>query len=112
MFLSELTDNTRLVKIIAASDQLKDALEQGDITSNWDLDTLLSYFRKFDLILSPDDLYSMIQTKPLKNVISNIEGSEVIFKGLPQQEKTTPAAAPEKSQDTVSKMAKQAMKKK
>jgi hypothetical protein len=107
--LFEFSDNPRLVKTIAAADQLKSALESGEITNNWDLDTLLQYFRKFDLVLSPDDLYSMIQTKPLKSVIRNIEGSEVVFRGLPQEKKEPESPPPEQSKEIVNKMAQKAM---
>jgi hypothetical protein len=107
--LIEFSDNPRLVKTVAAADQLKSALESGEITNNWDVDTLLQYFRKFDLVLSPDDLYAMIQTKPLKNIIRNIEGSEVVFKGLPQDKKQPESPPPEQSKEVVSKMAQKAM---
>jgi hypothetical protein len=110
MYLRELNDNPKLVKLIAAIDQLRDGLEQGQITSNWSLDALLTYFRKFDIILSPDDLYSMIQTKPLNTVVDNIQGPEVIFKGLEQNKKPTEVPPSEKNSEIVDKMAKKAMK--
>jgi hypothetical protein len=53
----------------------------------------------------------MIQTKPLKNVVSNIEGDTVVFKGLPQQPQQTEAPPPEQSQEVVAQMAKSAMNK-
>jgi hypothetical protein len=110
MYLFEFDDSEKINKIIAASDQLKIALDQGQIVSNWDMDTLLKYFREFDIILSPNDLYNMIQKKPLQNIISNIEGDEVVFKGLeqPTQVETPP---PEQSKEIVAKMAKGAMNK-
>jgi hypothetical protein len=111
MYLFELTDQERLVKIITITDQLRSALESGKITSNWDVDTLLKYFREYDVVLSPNDLYNMIQQKPLKNVISNIKGKEVIFKGLPQQQEPVEAPPPEQSKDVVAKMAKHAQSK-
>lgn len=109
MYLYELSD-PKLVKVISAVDQLKAALESGEINSNWDVNTLLSYFRKFDLILSTQDLYNMMQTKPLKNVVSNIEGDEVVFKGIDQPAKQPEAPPPEQSKEVVAKMAKKAMK--
>ena len=112
MYLLEITENPKLSKAIVAIDKLRDALDSKEITANWTLDTLLKYFEKFDLILSPEDLYDMIKTKPLKDVISNIQGDEVIFKGLPQKEKHKDAPPPEETKKTIKKMAKHAMKKK
>jgi len=110
MYLHEISDNPKLVKLIAAIDQLRDGLDTGQITSNWSLDALLTYFRKFDIILSPDDLYSMIENKPLNTVIDNIQGPEVIFKGLPQNKKPMDLPKSEKNADVVAKMAKKALK--
>jgi hypothetical protein len=111
MHLYELVNDPKLVKLIAAVDQFNTALDSKRITDNWTIDKLLTYFRKFDLTLSRDDLYSMIQTKPLKNVVSNIEGDTVVFKGLPQQPQQTEAPPPEQSQEVVAQMAKSAMNK-
>jgi len=109
MYLYELVNDPKLVKLIAAVDQLNTALDNKKIVDNWTVDKLLTYFRKFDLTLSKEDLYSMIQTKPLKNIINNIEGDTVIFKGLEQQPQQTEAPPPEQSQEVVAKMAKSAM---
>lgn len=110
MYLHELVNDPKLVKLITAVDQLNTALENQKITEPWTVDKLLTYFRRFDLTLSKDDLYSMIQTKPLKKVISNIEGDNVIFKGLPQQPQQPEAPPPEQSKEVVAQMAKSAMK--
>lgn len=111
MYLFELTDNSKLTHIIAVIDQLKSALDNGQITTNWDVDTLLKYFRKFNIVLSKDDLFSMIKTKPLKHVIQNIEGDIVEFKGIPSEKTEVPDQPPEQSKDIVKKMAKKARKK-
>ncbi len=94
--------------MIAAVDQLSYGLKTGQIKTNWTLDLLSQYFRKFGLVLSPQDFYDMVQSKPLSNVISNIEGNDVIFKGLPQDKEPIESPPPEKSKEIVSKMAKHA----
>jgi hypothetical protein len=71
-------------------------------------DQLLDYFQDYDIILDVTDLYNMIQVPPLKQVIANIKGDEVIFKGQPDgsdnpEQKT-------EQEKTVAKMAKKAMK--
>jgi hypothetical protein len=110
MYLYELVNDPKVIKLIAATDQLKTGLDNKEITENWPIEALLTYFRKFDLVLSKDDLYSMMQSKPLKNVVQNIEGDQVIFKGLqaPAQPESPP---PEQGKEVVKKMAKSAMKK-
>lgn len=106
MRLFEFDNSGELVtKIAALTDQLKSDIDKGKISSNFTVDMLLNYFRQFDVVLDKQDLFNMILTFPLKNVISNIEGEQVIFKGLPQQPKSTEAPNSEKSQDIVSKMA-------
>lgn len=110
MRLFELANDPKLTKLIAATDQLRTYLETGKITQNWTLDQLLSYFRKFDLVLSPNDIYGMLQQKPLKNVVSNVQGDQVIFKGLEQPEPAAEAPPPEQSKEVVAKMAQKAMK--
>lgn len=111
MYLFEFNNNPDLVKLVAAADQLKTAIATGEVTSNWDIDTLLSYFRKFNIILSNEDLYNMIKVPPLKHIISNIQGPEVIFKGVEQLKKQPESPPPEQSQEIVNKMANKALKK-
>lgn len=111
MYLYEFVNDPKLVKLIAATDQLRTALENQQITKNWTVDKLLTYFRKFDITLSQNDLYSMMQSKPLKNVVSNIEGDMVIFKGLEPATPSTETPPPEQSKEVVAKMAKSAMTK-
>ena len=53
----------------------------------------------------------MMQSKPLKNVVSNIEGDMVIFKGLEPATPSTETPPPEQSKEVVAKMAKSAMTK-
>ena len=110
MYLHELVNDPKLVKLIAATDQLRDGLDSNQIKENWPIEALMAYFRKFDLVLSKNDLYSMMQNKPLKNVVQNIEGDTVIFKGL-QEPKQPESPPPEQGKEVVKKMAKSAMNK-
>lgn len=112
MYLFEFTDQELLVNIVSATDQLKQAIKRGDVNSNWTLDQLLDYFNSFDVVLSNKDIYNMIQVDPLKSVISDVKGKEVVFKGLPQQPKAPEMQSPEQSKEVVAKMAKKALGKK
>jgi len=113
MRLFELVTDPQLIRLIAATDQLKTALDKKEITQNITVQQLKDYFKKVSggqLTLSNDDLYAMIQKKPLNSVISNIQGDEVVFKGLTPTQKTEPPPPPEQSKDVVDKMAQNAMK--
>jgi hypothetical protein len=106
MRLYELENSKELVtKITVLSDQLKSDIQKGLISPNFTVDMLLDYFRKYNIVLDKTDLYNMILTYPLKNIISNIQGDQVVFKGMPQQPAAPEAPPPEKSQEIVSKMA-------
>lgn len=90
------------IKIIAIIDQLRNDLSKGKV-SDWTVDQLLQYFQKYDVILDPTDLYSMIKKQPLKNVITDIQGDKVVFKGT-----EAPDAPADEQQKIVAGMAKKA----
>lgn len=113
MRLFELATDPQLIRLIAAADQLKTALNTGQIKQNITVNQLKDFFKEVtdgQLILSNDDLYAMIQKKPLNSIISNIQGDEVVFKGLTPTQKTEPPPPPEQSKEVVDKMAQNAMK--
>lgn len=113
MRLFELATDPQLIRLIAAADQLKSALDRKEITQNITVQQLKDFFRKVSggqLVLSNDDLYSMIQKRPLNSIISNIQGDEVVFKGMTPTQKTEPPPPPEQSKEVVDKMAQNAMK--
>lgn len=98
----------QLNKLVVVTSQLEKDLEDG-IVYDWDVDTLLKYFRKYGLQIDKDQLYGMIQGDPLRKVVKNIQGDKVIFKG--QSETNIADAPPSRDKDTVKQMAKKAMKK-
>jgi hypothetical protein len=113
MRLFEFVTDPQLIRLIAATDQLKMALDKGEITQNISVGDLQDFFKQVtdgQLILSREDLYGMIQKKPLKSIISNIQGDEVVFKGIAPATQTPPAPPPEQSKEVVDKMAQNAMK--
>ena len=66
----------------------------------------LQYLKKFDIIIDKTDLYDMIKQLPLKNLISNIQGDKIVFKGF-----GTPEAPPaDDSKKIVAGMAQNAAK--
>ena len=110
MLLCEFDQGSALVsKIVALTNQIKQDRDDGKIGDDYTVDQLLQYFQKYDVILDKRDLYNMIKVPPLKNVIKNIQGDDVIFVG---QEEKAAAEKPQgtDSEEVVKKMAKRAMK--
>lgn len=104
-------DDPLVPKIVAVTDQLKSDLEKENVNFDWDVDTLLKYFQKYDVILDRTDLYKMLEKPPLNSVISNIEGDKVVFKGQETAKLPQSNSSPEDSKKTVAAMAKKALKK-
>jgi len=110
MRLFELAGPDPLVtRLIAVSDQLKTGLENQEIDPNISTDELLQYLANNDIVVDVKDLYNMIKKPPLNNVIDNIQGDTVVFKG--QEANTGEPDDESESQKVVSQMADQARNK-
>lgn len=108
MRLFELDQPNPLVtKLVAVSDQLKTDIENGDVSPVMTVDQLLNYFRDYDITLDVTDLYDMIKKEPLKKLIANIKGDDVVFRGISEPQL---GAQPEQNEKIVQQMAKSAMK--
>lgn len=106
MKLFEFDASDLQVKLAASTNQLKSNIDAGQDKPDWTVPELLQYYRDNDIIIDKSDLYKIIQTYPLKNYISNIQGDKVIFKG--QQAEVEPQS--DDSDKIVKQMAKDAMK--
>jgi len=96
-----------VTKLVAVTSQLKTDLEKGRADPNMSLPEFLKYLSNYDIILDKTDLYNMIKVMPLKDLISNIQGDKIIFKGFDE-----PMSAPEdENKEVVANMAKHALKK-
>lgn len=102
--LAEIDPET--AKLIAVTDQLRVGLDKNP-NLQWSTDELLQYFQKYNITLDVTDLYDMIQRPPLNNVISNIQGDVVVFKGQDSAAPET-SATPQDSKKIVAQMAKSA----
>lgn len=110
MFLFEFDQDRALVsKIVTLTSQLEQDLEDGKLGPGYTVNQLLDYFQSYDVILDVNDLYNMIKVPPLKSVIKNIQGDEVVFVGQEESKKTYDAPAGD-DKKTVAAMAKRAMK--
>lgn len=95
-------------KLVAVTDQLKTDLDNGKLNFGMTTDQLLDYFQDYDIILDVTDLYNMIQVPPLKQVVKNIQGDKVVFKG--QTDDSDNPDQKSEQEKTVAQMAKKAMK--
>lgn len=98
-------------KLVVLTNQLKQNFEENGYPQHFTVDHLLAYFAKYDLILDINDLYNMIQVPPLKDLISNIQGKNVVFVGQTGEKPEVEIPDQEKD-DIVKKMADRAMKRK
>lgn len=106
MRLYEFAGSPLLVRLVAATSQLKSEIDSGELHSDWTVPELLQYYRDNDIVLDKSDLYTMIKKPPLDQSIENIQGDKVIFKGqTPEQE-----AGPDENEKIVKQMAQDAMK--
>jgi hypothetical protein len=109
MFLYELAGPDPLtIRLIAVLGQLKSNIESGKEKSDWTTDELIQYLDDSGIILDKSNLFDLVKTPPLNNIITNIQGDSVIFKG--QQEMSNTSNDETKSQEIVNQMAKSAMK--
>jgi hypothetical protein len=102
------SDRVTLARLVALTNQLKTDLDDGKISDNYTVDQLLDYFQDYDVILDVNDLYNMIKEPPLKDIIKNIQGDRVVFKGQQEEKIDKPATAD--NEKTVANMAKRALK--
>ena len=107
MFLFELADPAS-TKLIVLVNRLKTDLDNGIIDpSSYTTDEFLTYLQdKGDIVLDVTDLYDMIKNPPLNNVISNIQGDKVVFKGHDESPENPDQS---QSQQVVQQMAQSAM---
>jgi hypothetical protein len=111
MFLSEIAEpDPKITRLVTIVDQLKTDVDNGKMKSDWTVDQLLSYFRKYDIIIDKNDLYKMIKKPPLKNAISNIQGDKVIFKGQESEKAEVEPTTTDDQKKIVAQMAKNTLK--
>ena len=100
-------DDPLRIKLITIADQLKDRYQHA--SKPMSTDAFLEFLNNNDITVGVEDLRDMIHKAPLANVIDDIKGDQVIFKGQ-QQEPRLPTS-PDQAERTVANMAKHAIKK-
>jgi hypothetical protein len=97
--------NPLLTKLVAATSHLKSGIDSGQEHSDWTTEEFLDYLQSNDITLDQDDLYDMIKNPPLNNIISNIQGDKIIFKGQSEEQGSHDV---DKDKEIVKSMAKKA----
>lgn len=109
MRLFEFADNDPLrVKLVAVTSQLKSRISDTNTKEPMTTDALIELFAQNDIEIDKSDLYDMVKKEPLSNIIQNINGHEVIFKGQSASDESE--LDPGENEKTRAKMAKSAMK--
>lgn len=102
-------DNTDMILLAGIVNQIYNRIKDTGFDKKYSLDALLNTLSDRGLELDRETFTKMIKHQPLKNLIANVEGDNVVFKG----------EAPEDSENidtdnttsTLEKMAKRAEKK-
>ncbi len=109
MRLFEFADNDPLrVKLVAVLSHLKSRISDTNTKEPMTTDALIELLAQNDIEVDKSDLYDMVKKEPLSNIIQNINGNEVIFKG--QTPNDDSELDPGENEKTREKMAKSAMK--
>lgn len=108
MRLYEFAEDPQRVKLSAIVSQLRARMRDTGAKKPFSVKSLLDILAKQGLHFDREQLESMITQEPLVNLIANLEGDNVIFKGQPSSGST--AEQPDASTDTLEKMAKRAEK--
>jgi hypothetical protein len=109
MRLFEFADNDPLrVKLVAVVSQLKSRISDTNTKEPMTTDALIELLAQNDIEVDKADLYDMVKKEPLSNIIQNINGHEVIFKGQTSNDEGD--LDPGENEKTREKMAKAAIK--
>lgn len=99
-----------IVKLIVLSDQLKSAVENGEIQGDWTTEQLLDFLSANGINVDEPDIYDMVKKPPLNKAISAIDNDVVTFKGHEQTSDANQEQDQEQDQKIVQQMAQRAMK--
>jgi outer membrane protein OmpA-like peptidoglycan-associated protein len=109
MRLFEFEDDDSLkIKLSGLVRQLRSRAVDTGAKEPYSLTALRNKLQDADINLDDDELRDMLDEPPLKNIIQNIKGDQVYFKGIGPD---TEEVDQEKKDSTLDKMAKRASKK-
>lgn len=97
-----------IMKLVVLSDQLKQAVNSGEIEDQWTTEQLINFLSANGVNVDEPDIFDMVKKPPLNKIISSIDNDVVTFKGQEQQD--LPVPDQNQSQQVVKQMAQNAMK--
>lgn len=110
MLLVEFMEDDPLrIRLTAVVSQLRARRKDTDTKQPMKVRSLINLLKDNDINVTKHDLFDMIKVAPLKNIIDNIQGENVIFKGEHGEENTADVDS-DKTEKTLDKMAKRASK--
>ena len=104
----EMDDPLR-VATTATLSQIKSQIEDSAFKGKFSVKALISKLAQNGVHVNHEQLLDLVKEEPWSNLIADIKGDTVVFKGGPDA--STDAEAPDESSDTMDKMAKRAAKK-
>ena len=104
----DVEDNSMQVKLTAIISQLHGRLKDTATKKPFSLTALLSILSKNGISVSEEQFREMIQSPPLSNLITDVKGNEVVFKG--DSDYSSEIEEPDDTTGTLDKMAQRAAK--
>jgi hypothetical protein len=102
-------NNPLRVATVAALSRVKAEIEDTAYNGEYKVDALLKALRDNGVRMNHEELIKVSKKEPWSNIIANIEGDNVIFKGDPDSDSSN--TQPDQTSSTMDKMAKRAAKK-
>lgn len=91
--------------------QILSRIEDTGFKKEYSLKSLLNTLSEKGYDIDREEFMDMIKNPPLKNIIANVKGNTVVFKGAEQETDDSLAVDQDETSDTLEKMAKRAEKK-
>ena len=112
MKLYEFDDNNHdAIMLTGIVSQILSRINDTGFKKEYSLDSLLNTFADKGYDIDREEFLDMIKNPPLKNLISNVKGDNVVFKGEEESTDDSEAVDVDQTSDTLEKMAKRAAKK-
>lgn len=102
-------DDPLRVATTAVLSQIKSDIDDSAYKGKFTVKALLSKLRDNGVKISHAQLIELVKEEPWSNLISNVKGADVMFKGEPDEH--SGSEEPDETSGTMDKMAKRAAKK-
>ena len=107
----EGNDNSLQLRLTGLLSQLKGRLEDTGANSRISLTALLRNLNDSGINIEAHQFRDMVSKPPLKNIIANVQGDDVVFLGQPNSDDQDSALEPEQNTKTLKRMADRAKNK-